>query len=386
MSRVVRLVPFTLRQLTRRRVRFALTALGVAIASFLLVAVDAMHHGVRRATEADARETKLIVYRANRFCPFTSQLPQFYESRIRAISHVTAVVPMKIVVNNCRASLDVITYRGVPDEAFATSMLPSMRLVDGSIDEWRRRGDGAMVGAALAARRSIEVGERFSAAGVTVFVAGIVESDEPQDRNVAYVHLPFLQEAAKRGGTGGVVTQFVVEVDDPKQLESVAAAIDAEFARDTAPTATSAERAFVARAAADIVQVAAFARWLGIAALVAVFALVTNAIALALQDRSREIAILQTLGFRPALVTSLVVVEGACIGLIGGIVGGMSAWALLRFGHFALTTEGVNVEFGAELSVALTGIASAASVGAIASIVPALKASMRPIVASLRAA
>ncbi|MDZ4831025.1 MAG: ABC transporter permease [Phycisphaerae bacterium] len=386
MTKLYALFPFVIRQLTRRPARLALTALGVAVASFLLVAVEAMDRGVRDATEADARDTKLIVYRANRFCPFTSQLPQHYAARIEAIPGVASAIPIKIVVNNCRASLDVITYRGVPDEAFATRLMPTMRLRAGSLDEWTRRGDGAMVGATLAERRDLSVGDRFTAAGVAVFVAGIVESDAPQDRNVAYVHLPFLQETANRGGTGGIVTQFTVEVDDPKQLDAVAAAIDEEFARDAAPTSTKAEKAFVARAAADIVQVARFARWLGLAALIAVFALVTNAIALALQDRSREIAILQTLGFRPSLVTALVVTEGALIGLLGGCVGGLLAWAALRYGRFTMATEGVNVEIAAGFVVALAGIGWATGIGAVASVVPALKAALRPIVSSLRSA
>ena len=69
--------------------------------------------GMREATEANAAETALIVYRENRFCPFTSKLPERYESRIAAVAGVKSVLPIKIVVSNCRASLDVITFRGV---------------------------------------------------------------------------------------------------------------------------------------------------------------------------------------------------------------------------------------------------------------------------------
>ncbi len=384
MRRWLSLLPFVLRQLRRRPMRVLLTGLGVAVAAFLLVAVEAMDRGVREATESSARDTRLVVYRANRFCPFTSQLPQHYLSRLEAIPGVASAVPIKIIVNNCRASLDVLTFRGVPEEEFVSKMMPGFRLRQGSLDEWRRRGDGAMLGAALADRRRLSVGDRFSSAGVTVYVAGIIESDEPQDRNVAYVHLPFLQETARKGGSGGIVTQFTVEVSDPKRLEEVAAAIDAEFARDQSPTSTKPEKAFVARAARDIVQVAGFARWLGIGSLVAVFALVANAIALALQDRSREIAILQTLGFRPGLVTSLVVAEGTLLGLGGGAIGALAAWGILRWCRFALTMEGVNVEFAAGIAVALLGIGWSMAMGAAASLLPALRAASQSIVSSLR--
>lgn len=384
--RIVGLAPFVRRQLTRRPARLAFTLLGIAVASFLVVSVDALTAGVRAATETSARDTRLIVYRANRFCPATSQLPQYYESRIGAIDGVASVVPMKIVVNNCRASLDVVTYRGVPDDGLELATGSALQVIDGSMGEWRRRGDGALVGSSLADRRGIRVGDRFTAAGVSVYVAGIVASDEAQDRNVAYVHLPFLQETAKRGGSGGIVTQFTVEVDDPARLTEVASAIDAEFANDLSPTATRAERAFVAQAAADLVQVAGFARWLGIAAMIGVFALVANAVALALAERSREIAILQTLGFGPALVTALVVAEGAALGALGGAVGALTAWAVLRAAGLAMATEGVSIEFASSITVALVGIAWAIAIGAMASLLPALRASTRPIVASLRSA
>lgn len=389
MSIFLRLMPLVVRQLARRPIRTALTAMGVAVATFLFVSVRAMESGIREATEARASDTKLIVYRANRYCPFTSQLPQHYVERIRRIPGVTGAVPMRIVVNNCRASLDVITFRGVPEEDFGTQVMPSLRVSSGSLGEWERRGDAAMVGSALAARRGVSVGDRLTGAGIDVFVAGIVESDEPQDRNVAYVHLPFLQESARHltsSGAGGIVTEFIVTVDGPKRLDEVAKAIDEEFARDPAPTSTKPERAFVARAARDIIEVSGFARWLGFGALLAVFALVANAIALGMQDRVRDIAILQTLGFRPMLVTGLVIAEGILLGFLGGIAGAGAAWASLRLGHFTLAMEGVNVEFAATFGVFFLGWLSALAIGGLASVLPAWRAGRTDIVSSFRAA
>jgi putative ABC transport system permease protein len=388
MSVVIRLVPLIVRQLTRRPIRTALTALGVAVATFLFVAVRAMESGVRDATETRSTDTKLIVYRANRFCPFTSQLPQHYVDRITRIPGVVSAVPIRIIVNNCRASLDVITFRGVPEEEFEREVMPSLTLTSGSIDEWLRRGDAAIVGSALASRRGVSVGDRLTGAGLDVHVAGIVESDEPQDRNVAYVHLPFLQESARAAtasGTGGIVTQFNVTVNDSTRLEEISKAIDAEFGRDIAPTSTKPERAFVARAARDIVEISRFAGWLGLGALFAVFALVANAIALGMQDRVRDIAVLQTLGFSPNLVTILVIAEGALLGLAGGVSGAIAATAALQAGHFTLSTDGVNVEFAASWALFLAGCGAALLIGALASTLPAWRAGQSEIVSGFRA-
>lgn len=388
MNTLARLLPLVLRQLTRRPARTFLTALGIAVATFLFVTVRAMRDGVREATEERATDTRLIVYRANRFCPFTSQLPQHYIDRIEAIDGVTGAVPIRIIVNNCRASLDVITFRGVPEEEFASEVMPSLTLSAGSIEEWQRRSDSAMVGSALAKRRGVGVGDRLTGAGLDVYVAGIVESTEPQDRNVAYVHLPFLQESARAqtsSGAGGIVTQFNVTVNDPKRMEEIASAIDAEFVRDPWPTSTKPERAFVARAARDIVEVSRFAGWLGIGALLAVFGLVANAIALAMQDRVRDIAILQTLGFSPRLVTVLVLAEGTILGAAGGVLGAIAASTALGLGHFTLSTDGVNVEFAATWTVFAAGCLAAFAIGALASLFPAWRAGRSEIVSGFRA-
>src|SRR5688572_11280341 len=228
-------IPLVVKQVVRHRTRTLLTVSGVAMAMFLFCAVQAMQGGVKEATETTAKDTTLVVYRQNRFCPATSRLPQYYGDRIAKVPGVASVVPMRIVVTNCRTSLDVITFRGVPEEQFVEKYAPTLHVIDGSTGDWQSRTDAALVGQTLARRRGWRVGDRFDAVGITAYVAGIIRSDQPQDRNVAYVHLDFLQRASGNRKLG-VVTQFNVKVADPSQLEPVAAAIDAEFAKDADPT------------------------------------------------------------------------------------------------------------------------------------------------------
>ena len=131
MNPVLRPIPFTWRNLARRPLRTGLTVAGIAVATFLFVFVESMRDGVRRATDAGAAETELVVYRKNRFCPFASQLPQSYERSIEGIPGVRSAVPVKIVVNNCRASLDVVTFRGIPDGDYLARHLADVRMRSG---------------------------------------------------------------------------------------------------------------------------------------------------------------------------------------------------------------------------------------------------------------
>lgn len=386
MRSFLRTVPFTWRNLSRRPARTALTVVGIAVAAFLFSFVESMRDGVRRATEAGAAETKLVVYRQNRFCPFASRLPQSYAGTIRQLPGVRSAVPVRIIVSNCRASLDVVTFRGVPEEGFIDAKMRDARMTQGSIDAWRSRGDAALLGKSLADRRGVRIGDRFTAAGVSTWVAGIFESDDVQDRNAAYVHLPFLQETAERGGTGGIVTQFNVEVDDPAALEGVAAAIDAAFASDQFPTTTRPESAFVARAARDVLAIVGFASVVGWASLAAVFGLVANAIALAVRDRVRDHSILQVLGFSGLHLAWTVVLEAAMLGLAGGAIGAAASHLALRTAALNFTMEGVSIEVTADPVVTLAGVGLATLLGALAGAVPAWTASRRQIAQGLRAA
>src|SRR6478609_3798190 len=120
MSAPVNLLGLAWKQLVRHRVRSLLTIVGVASGMFLFTAVETLQRSLAKATEATAADTTLVVYRQNRFCPSASRLPEHYADEIRRIDGVRDVIPVQIVVNNCGASLDVITFRGVPDEQFAT--------------------------------------------------------------------------------------------------------------------------------------------------------------------------------------------------------------------------------------------------------------------------
>ncbi len=381
----LRTAVLSLRMLSRNRLRAFLAIVGISVAVFLLCAERAVHSGVTEATAATERDTRLIVYRANRFCPFTSQVPERYTDDLLKIPGVKSAVPMQIIVSNCRASLDVVVFRGIRASDAEQTLARRVTFTEGSLANFLARTDAALVGSALAERRHLKVGDRFASAGITVTVAGIVESDGPQDRNACYVHLPFLQSSSG-GVQGGDVTQFEVEVSDAKQIHEVAAAIDEHFANDPAPTSTRPEKAFVARAAQDLVAIADFAGWLGIGALVAVFALVANSIVLSLEGRTRELAILQSIGFRSSMIAWSIVIESLAIALGGSLLGATAAYLTLAYGGFSLGAEGVLVEFQPSLTVSAAAVVVAAAVGLAAGCVPAITASRKSIVEGMKAA
>lgn len=379
----MKLIALAFKNLIRHRLRSALTVFGVAAGMFLFTAVETMQHSLASATETNAADTTLIVYRENRFCPSTSRLPEHYLPTIKKIPGVRDAIPIQIAVNNCGASLDVITFRGVPPESL-NKYNPNLTMLAGSYDDFSQRTDAALIGEHFAKRRGLKPGDKFKNVGVTVQIAGIIRSDSPQDNNVAYVHLPFLQQASRIGL--GTVTQFNVKVESADQLDRVAAQIDETFRADQQPTFTRPEKAFFADTAKQMIELIGFTRWLGIGAVFAVLGLVANAVLLIVRGRVKETAILQTLGFSRKNIASMVIFEGMLLGLSGGLVGVISAVTYFHFQAFTVGNEGLTLALSPNPTVFANGLAVSLALGICASLYPAWKASSRPLVQSLNAA
>ncbi len=381
MNVVINLLGLAWKQLVRHRIRSLLTVIGVASGMFLFTAVETLQRSLAKATEESAADTTLVVYRQNRFCPSTSRLPEHYADEIRRIEGVREVIPVQIVVNNCGASLDVITFRGVP-EGLLGKFAPEIQFVAGSQAEWQKRDDGALLGEVFASRRGLKPGDRFEAAGITIQVSGIIRSPFPQDNNVAYVKLPFLQRASRTGL--GVVTQFNVRVTGQSQLAPVAKSIDERFHSDQQPTDTRPEKAFFAETASELVELIGFTRWLGVGAVLAVTALVANALMLIVRGRVKENAVLRTLGYPGRAIACLVISEGGLLGLLGGITGVGLAAAFLRWQSFTLGNEGQTLAIRPDTPVVITGVLAALVLSILASLWPAWQAVSQSIVKNLR--
>ena len=371
------------KQVSRNRTRSILTLLGVISGMFLFTTIETIQYSLQEATASTAKDTTLVVYRENRFCPATSRLPEHYQSEIAKVPGVRSVSPIQIVVNNCGTSLDVIVFRGIHRESLS-SLLPNHELIDGSIDTWQKRDDGALIGKHLASRRNLRVGDRFDAAGVTVSVSGIIDAEEnSQNNSVAFVHLPFLQQASKLGL--GIVTQFNVKVENADLLGEVASLIDERFKSDTDPTSTQPEKAFFASTALELLELIRFSRWIGWACALAIVGLIANSILLTVRAKISEHAVLKTLGFSRLLLSWMIITEGLLLSLVGGIIGISLACLFLIQQSISIGNEGLILAFLPSTSVVVSGLWVSLILGLLAGVYPAWLAGRHSIAESLRA-
>ena len=162
---MLRFLPYVLKTLWRHRARTVLTAAGAAVAMFVFCFVGAIQQGMDELRQRQQAKGALVVFQANKFCPATSHLPQDYQNKMSEMSGVREVVPIQAFTNNCRASLDVVVFYGLPAEQLRR--VRDFELTGGSWDEFERHQDAAMVGSAVAGRRQIGLGDKFSIGHIT---------------------------------------------------------------------------------------------------------------------------------------------------------------------------------------------------------------------------
>lgn len=377
----MRLGFLTRRNLSRRPMRTVVTILGVASAMLLLILVGSLSAGLDRAMSGSEASKTLIVYRQNRYCPQTSLLPEWYATRITQIPGVVSALPVKVFLSNCRASLDVVAFQGVPADQLSTNR--KLDITSGSVDTFKAKRDAALIGKAFADRRRLSVGDRFRFGTMNIDIAGIFESSEPVEEGVIVTHLDFLQRSSP-GGKPGIVTQIEVKIADSTQAKAIARAIDDQFRTAEAPTDTRPKVAFLESATRDLSEILRFAKWLSAACFIVMLVLVGNTVVMSVQERTREMGVLRTVGFESRHLVMLVLGEAWLISLVGAVIGLALTWITLSLTHLTIGTEGVIVEFVASPLLAAQGIALALGAGTLASLAPAWRATQVPVVTALR--
>ena len=377
----MKFLPYILKTLWRHRSRTILTVTGSAVALFVFCFVGAVQEGMNDLQRRQAAKGSLIAFQANKFCPATSHLPQDYDRQIARLDGVREVVPVQVFTNNCRASLDVVVFYGVPPEKLRKAR--DFELVSGNWSEFEQHQDAAVVGRAVAARRGIQVGDKFSIGELSVNVAGIYVSDDPAEENYIYSHLEFLQRG--RGmNLVGTVTQLEILLDKSVDPLAKCNEIDDLFRGGPVETDTRPKGVFQTKALGDLTQLIGMAHYLGFACVGLVLALVATTTVMSVQDRIKEHAVLQTIGFSGPRVFRLVMTESVLLSVAGGMLGVGSAMLTLQFSSLAVGAEAVTIAFTPSIRLAVMGLIVSAGAGTLAGIAPAIHAARTEIVPALR--
>lgn len=244
---------------------------------------------------------------------------------------------------------------------------------------------GCAVAKSLADKHHWKLGDKIILQG-TIYavnpeltIRAIFETDDPFDS--VFFNTEYVEQALPRvkGRTG----TFYTLVDSPDHVTQASQAIDRMFENSTAPTKTESEKAFGLSFVASLGNVKLFILSICGAVVFAILLVSANTMAMTIRERTREVAVLKTLGFTKGAILSLYVSEAVTISLVGGLLGAFAAYLLL-----IAVAKMPNGTFFSGFKVTgptfIASLAVAAFVGFISAIFPAYQASRRNIVDGLR--
>ena len=373
---------FAFKSLSRNPVRATLTLLGVGVAMFLFTGVVAFDQGMQRMLANSAGDDTLVVFDKYQGCPPLSKLPISYEAQVAELSGVAETTPTLFLLSACSRATDLVAIHGIEPEKFRR--FRKIVIPEEQYRAFSQERAAAIVGEKVARTYGWRIGQAVTLqklGDISFTVRGIFRAPGSSLENAILVDLAYLQFATNQTGK---MTLLLVKVSDPAGAGAVAERVDALFSSSASPTKTTLERSFISSAISGVTGIVEFSRWLGYVALGIILVGVGNSLAMTIRDRTREFAILKTLGFRRPQVLRLVIFEAVLSSLFGGALGAGLAWLAVNRSNLSLSVEGFTIAPYVTLELALLAVALAGVLGTVAAVLPAINASRLKIVQALR--
>jgi len=312
-------------------------------------------------------------------------LPIYYRDKIRAVPGVVHVVPMTWFGGKYKDDKPenyFAQFATDPDEYFdvaADKIMPADQLA-----AWKRDRAGCVVDVALAKKHNWKIGDHIILQG-TIFPANLdltlrgIYTIDPPSSNL-YFHTKYLEESVDWfKDTAGF---YFTRVDTAEHMPLAAHAIDDMFHATPVPTKSESEQAFKLDFINTLGSVKVFILTICGAVLFTTLLVCANTMAMSIRERTREVAVLRTLGFTRGRILKLLLGESVAIALIGGVLGILLATGAVLF--MAQPGIGLPVSMKMTTNTALFVLLVAALVGVISGVIPSYRASNLGIVDALR--
>jgi putative ABC transport system permease protein len=378
----LRWVPYVFRGIIRQPVRVGLALLAVTVAVFLYAVVASFDRGFRQMMTLASRPDVLVVFDRYQSCPPLSKLPMAHMGSIGELPGIKSVSAELFVLSSCSRATDWVAVYGIEPDKLRE--LRNIGIPDEIYQRFSEEKGLALVGSKAAARYGWQTGqgvslERLGGLGFTI--GGIFSSPGDGLENAILVDLEYLQQAT---GQPATATLMYVRLNDPEDAAAVAGEIDRILGSTSAPTKTTLQRGFLQTAMSGLESLVRFASGLGSMTLGLILVGVGNSLSIAIRDRTREIAILKTLGFRRNQILQVVLSEAVLASLLGGVIGATAAALWIHGADLSLASEGFSFSPQFSAGLFLESVALAALLGYLAGYWPAIRAARLPVGRALR--
>ncbi|WP_444926332.1 ABC transporter permease [Microbulbifer sp. TRSA002] len=323
------------KNMTRKPLRLFLTCFAIFIAFLIFGAVTSLKSALNSSVELSADNRLVVFNRIN----FTQSLPIAYVQKVAAVEGVKHVTHLNWFGGYFQEPSRQVVSMAVDPESYL-KVYEEIVIPEEQKQAWFNNRQGALIGEKLAQIYGWKVGDRIPLSsnifshkngGYTweFVVSGIFKGDTEQyDTRQLLFHYKYFMETQTFGGDW--IGWMALTTDDPAINESVAKTIDDNFANSQNETDTSTEKAFNKAFIEQIGNIGLIIFSVVFTAFFTILVVVGNTMALAIRERTGEIAVLKTLGFSSTRIFRMVLSESLLIAFVGGLSGLAAAWLLVE--------------------------------------------------------
>src|SRR5580693_199349 len=377
------LTHFVTKNAFRNKRRSILTILSIGGSLLLLTFLITIWRSFYDSKPSEESAQRLIVRHK---VSLVFNLPSYYRQKIQAIPHVKEVVNEQWFGGQYmddKPEHYFAQFGTDPQEIF--KVYSEFKIPADQLAAWQHDRAGAVVDVGLANKFHWKVGDRLNISGkifpvnLELTIRGIFTPPDPTQS--IYFNKDYIDEGFPRlKGSEGF---YAVLADSPDSVPRVSQAIDEEFRNADRPTKTETEHAFQLGFIGMLGNIKAFIMSICLAVVFTILLVSANTMAMSIRERTREVAVLKTLGFTRRSVLGLFVSEAVALSLVGGFVGVGLGWLMVyglthspQFFSFFPMKVTVGIWLAAMLTSGMVGLLSAA--------VPSYTASKVNIVDGLR--
>src|SRR5690349_16877570 len=265
-------------------------------------------------------------------------LPGYYREKIRALPGVTHVVNLTWFGGQYKDQKpeNMFAQFGT-DPAEFFDVYKEFQIPPDQKEAWQKDRAGCVVDAALAKKHNWNIGDKLFIKGVIfpsnleLTIRGMYTAPQPTES--LYFNSVYLEEGYPpvKGRAGF----FAMLAGTPEDVPKVAREVDEEFHNVERPTKTESEHAFQLGWIAMLGNVKAFILSICLAVVFAILLVSANTMAMSIRERTREVAVLKTLGFTRAKVLTIFIGEAIALAVAGGILGILAGTGLIRLAAHA---------------------------------------------------
>jgi putative ABC transport system permease protein len=383
----MKVLKLILKNSVRHKLRTFLTILGIAIAvmafGILRTVVTAWYAGVE-ASSANRLITRQAV-------SFIFPLPYSYREQISKLPGVSNVTFANWFMGVYIDKNQFFARFAIESETFL-DVYPEYVMVPEQLEVYKKERNACIIGRDIAERYNLKLGDIMTIDGDIYpgkwdFVVRAIY--QPRDKTVdatqMLFHWEYLDERMKQDmpGRAGQVGWYVVKIKDASQSAVVSEQIDALFKNSRDETKTETERAFQQSFIAGSSAIITAMNFMSFVIIGIIMLVLGNTMIMSARERTREYAVLKTLGFSGGHLAGLILGESLVIAFLGAGIGIILTVPAVDGFAAAMPKGFFPVFFIEPLTYVIAG-SSAILIGLVASIFPLQRALSTRIVDGLR--